>query len=255
MALRKVTGLVPSVTCHSSTGRLLTNSKRPTSSFSKSQKLQPVSGRFSPARPNTKVAVQIRQQPQTPAPTRQIPQETKREASEPSFSSAENLHVHDVRMEPSNGHYWRFAFPRGSCPKRPWWDHLKPAETRPSELRWTSGQMYSHFWKRSGIALELSTTLSLLLGGAGVLSVTSHNAGPVPASTCISVFTALALPSFVYGIYRSRVLQEAWMGLVGSLRSRTGDSMMPYIYSTAKWAYTWKFRPMDVKVGDIVTLW
>lgn len=221
MALRKVTGLVPNVTYHSSTRRLLTNPKRPTSSFSKSQKLQPVSGRFSPARPSTKVAVQIRQQPQTPAPTRQVPQETKREAPEPLFSSAETLYMHDVRMEPSNGSYWRFAFPRGSCPKLPWWDHLKPAETRPSELRWTSGQMYSHFWKRSGVVLELSTTLSSLLGGAGVLSVISHNAGPVPASACISVFTALALPSFVYGIYRSRILQEAWMGLVGSLRART----------------------------------
>lgn len=87
-----------------------------------------------------------------------------------------------------------------------------------------------------------------------MFSVISQNDGLVSTSMCLSVFAALALPSFAYGMYRSRILQEAWMGLVGSLNGRKGDSMMPYIYSTTKWVYIWWFQPMDVKVGDIVVL-
>lgn len=252
MGCTKLTGLVPSVTYHISLRRQLTNSKRPNSSPSNLQSLGPVSSRFLPAHPGTRVAVRNRQQPQTPAPTKQVPQGTKPPASEQMFDIAEMLHFYDVRVEPSSGNYWRFAFPRGACPRRAWWDQQKPAGTKPSELRWTSGQMYPHFWKRSGIALALSTKWSSLLGGAGVLSLISHHDGLVPASACLSVFAALALPGFTYGIYRSRTLQEAWMGLVGSLRDSKGDSMMPYIHGSTKSLYVWYFQPMDVKVGDIV---
>lgn len=230
----------------------MTNSKRPKSLASNLQGLQPVSCRFLPARPGTKVTIRDRQQPQMPAPTRQAAKEKKPAAPERMFNVAEHLHIHDVRVEPADGNYWKFAFPRGACPKQAWWDRQKPAGTKPSDLRWTSGKMYPHFWKRFGVALALSTTWSSLLGGAGVLSVISHNDGLVSASACLTVFTALALPSLTYGIHRSRTLQEAWMGLVGSLCARKGDSMMPYIYGSTKWGYAWWFRPIDVKVGDIV---
>lgn len=251
MAFRIVTGLVPSVTYHSSTRRLLTNTKRPTSSTSKSRSLQPVSGRFSPA--GKRVAVETRQKLQTPAPIILVLQETEREVPGLLFSPAENLHINDVGKEPTNGNYWRFAFPRGACPKVAWWDQYKPVGTNASELRWTSGLMYPCFWKRFRVALAFSGTMSSLLGGAGVLFVVSHTDGLVPMGTGLSVFAALTLPSLFYGIFRSRALQEAWMGLVGGRTLGRGDSMLPYIHPDSKWEYEWLCRPTNVKAGDVVS--
>lgn len=255
MALRKVTGLVPtSIIYHTSTSRLLVDSKRRTSSHSKSRKLQPGSGRFSPAEPGTRVAVGIRQQLQTPALTIQVlQQETKREEQESSYSPAEIRYIEDVTKEPADGNYWRFAFPRGACPKVVWWDRYKPVGTNASGLRWTSGLMHPCFWKRIRVALVFSGTISSLLGGAGVLSVVSHTDGLVPMGTGLSVFAALTLPSLFYGIFRSRALQEAWMGLVGGRTSGRGDSMLPYIHPDSKWVYKWLFRPTNVKAGDVVS--
>lgn len=243
-------GLVPGVTHNMSTRRLLTDSKRSNSSPSKPQNPQPVPSRFLPAQPGTRVIIQARPQPETPAPPRKAPrQEQKPEAAE----QTDDLHVRDVEAEPADYHWGRFVFPRGSCPKEAWWDRQKPAGTKPSELSWTSGKMYPHFWRRCGAALMLSAYGSTILGGAGVLSVVSHTDGPVSMSLCLSVFAALSLPSFTYGMLRSRTPQEAWMGLVGSRCRRIGDSMMPHIYSTANWQYTWWFRPMNVKLGDIIS--
>lgn len=265
MRYGKLAGLVPSVAYNVSTRRLLTNSKRPNSSPYKSQSHQQASGRFLPAKPGTRVAVPARQLPQTPAPTREVPQEEEEEEEEAAAdsmpSTAEELHIHDVEELPpdENQHNrivrvdrWRFVFPRGACPKRAWWDRQKPAETKPSELRWTSGKMYSHFGERFVMALEFSITPSSVLGAAGVWAVVSHTDGTAPTSTCLSVFTALALPTFAYGIYRSRILQEAWIGLVGSQRARRGGSMMPYIHPDAKWNYMWWLCPMKAKLGDYV---
>lgn len=252
----KTIGLVPSVTYNVYTRRLLTNSnKRPDSSPSKSQSRQPSSGRFLPAKPGTRVAVPARQPPQAPAPTRQDQREEEWQAvlvAEPLFRTAEELHIRDVEALPFGGNHFRFVFPRGACPKLPWWDRQKPAGTGPSGLRWTSGKMYPHFWIRSRGALEASITGSALLGAAGVWAVVSHTDGPADTSTCLSVFAALALPAFAYGIYRSRILQEAWMGLVGCRRGRRGESMMPYIHPDAKWSYMWWLCPMKRKAGDYV---
>lgn len=243
-------GLVPGVTYNVCTRRLLTDSKRPSSSPSKPQITQPVPGRFLPAQPGTRVIIPARPQPQTPPPPKKAPQEEEKPAA---AEQTPNLHVRDVWAEPAGDHWGRYVFPRGSCPKQAWWDRQKPAGTKPSELRWTSGKMYPHFWSRCGAALMLSAYGSTILGGAGVVSVVSHTDGPLSTSLCLSVFAALSLPSFTYGMLRSRTPQEAWMGLVGSRVGGVGDSMMPYIYSTVHWQYTWWFRPMNVKPGDIIS--
>ena len=247
-------GLMPGVANTMSTRRLFTNAKRPNSSPSKSPVPEPVSGRFLPARPGTNVVNRTPPHRQRPAPSGQIPQDRKRAAPVWTWTRDEIHHINDVAAEPVKGRFWRFAFPSGTCPRQAWWDRQKPAGAKPSELRWTSGRMYPHFWKRSRLALALCGMMSSLLGGAGVLSfiTSSHNDGLVSTGMCLSVFAALALPSFAYGMYRSRTPQEAWMGLVGSAFRRQGDSMMPYIHPTAEWAYGWYLRPMSVKVGDIV---
>lgn len=244
-------GLVSGVTHNMSTRRLVTDSKRSNSSPSKPQSPQPVPSRFLPAQPGTRVVIPARPQPQTPAPPRKTPQQE--EKNHPAIAEqAPSLHELDIHAEPAGLGLVRFAFPRGSCPKRAWWDRHKPDGTKPSELRWTAGRMYPRFWRRCGVALFFSAYGSSLLGGAGVLSVVAHTDGPVATSVCLSVFAALSLTSFTYGMLRSRTPQEAWMGLVSSRWPRSGPSMMPYIQETAQWEYSVLFRPMNVKLGDII---
>lgn len=243
--------VVPSRTQFALKRRLQTDLRPPNSSDPKFKTPQPASGRFAPARNGVKVTIRNQPQPHRTAPTDKTPDEKKQRSLEDMYTAAEISHIYDVSSKPVTN-YWRFAFPRGVCPEKPWWGHHKPAGTKLSDLRWTSGRMYRQFWERSGIALAFSGYFSFLFGGAGVVSLISHSDGIVSTSTRLSVFVALALPSFAYGMYRSKTLQEAWNGLVGSMTGRSGASMMPYIHVDSKWTYEWWFRPINVKAGDIV---
>lgn len=221
------------------------------------QTTQQVSSRFLPTRPGTKVAIRSPPKPHRTLPPEKIPPREAQAAQpvpENKRSLAEFAHILDVSSDSAKKNDWRFVLPRGVCPRLVWWDSHKPVGTKASELRFTSGRMYPHFWKRSRAALARSGTLSSLLGAAGVLLEISHADGLVPTSTCLSIFATVALPSFAYGILRSRILQEAWMGLVGSYVTGSGHSMMPSIHPDAKWMYEWRLRPMNVKAGDVVSV-
>lgn len=244
--------VVPSGTQFTLKRYLQTHLRPPQSSAPKPKTPQPASGRFAPARSGVKITIRNPPQPNRTDPTHQVPDEKKRRSLEDTYTAAEISHIYDVSLEPVTN-YWRFAFPRGVCPEQPWWDRQKPASTKLSDLRWTSGRMYRHFWKRSGIALASSGYFSLLLGGAGVVSLISHSDGIVPTSTRLCVFLTLALPTLAYGIYRSKTLQEGWVGLIGGMTRWRGASMMPYIHVDSKWTYEWWLRPINVKAGDIVT--
>lgn len=257
MRCTKLLSVVPSRTKLALKRNLGTDSNPRKSSSSESQTTQPASSRLLPARLGTTVAIRSPRQPHRTLPPGNIPPteaQAAQAASENERSPAEFAHIFDVRGEAAKRNYWNFVFPRGVCPRTVWWDSYKPVGTKASELRWTSGRMYPHFGKRSGAALALSGTLSSLLGGAGVLLETSHANGLVLASTCLSIFATVALPSFACGIFRSRILQEAWMGLIGGYATASGDSMMPSIHPDTKWVYSWSFRPMNVKAGDVVSV-
>lgn len=257
MRCTKLLSVFPSGTKLALKRNLGTDSKPRKSSSSEPHITGPVSSRFLPARPGTNVAIRSPRQPDRTLPPNKIPPreaQAAQAASENEWSPAELAHIFDVRGDSAERNYWNFVFPRGVCPRTVWWDSFKPVGTKASDLKWTSGQMYPHFGKRSGAALALSGTLSSLLGGAGVLLETSHANGLVLASTCLSIFATVALPSFACGIFRSRILQEAWMGLVGFYGAGSGDSMMPSIHHGTKWVYSWNFRPMNVKAGDVVAV-
>lgn len=256
MRCTRVLTVFPSGTKLALKRHLGTDAKPHKSSPSERQVPQPVSGRFLPARPGTNIVIHNPPQGHRTLPTEWIPRKEAQKgqaASACERSSAEISHIHDV-IEPAKTNYWRFVFPRGVCPRDPWWDSYKPAGTKASDLRWTSGQMHPLFRKRSAAAVALSGTLSSLFGGTGVLFVVSHTDGLVPTSTSLSTFAAVALPSFAYWIFRSRILQEAWMGLVGSYGSGEGASMMPSIHPDSKWTYEWRVFPMKVKAGDVVSI-
>lgn len=257
MRCTKLLSVVPSGAKLALKRYLGTDAKPPKSSPSERQVPQPASGRFLPARPGVKVAIRNPPPPHRTLPSEKTPgkePQASQAAIENVYSTAELIHILDVSLRSAEKKYWRFIFPRGVCPGYAWWDSYKPAGTKASELRWTSGQMDPLFWKRSGAAVALSGTLSSLLGGAGVLLGVSHIDGLVPTSTRLSIFAAVALPSFAYGIFRSRIFQEAWMGLIGSYGAGKGTSMMPSIHPDSTWQYKWKFRPMRVKAGDVVSV-
>lgn len=182
--------VVPGGTQFALKRHLQTDSRPPKSPPPNPKTPQPASGRFAPARTGVKVTVRNPPRVHKIAPTGQAPHEKKRRSLEDMYTSAETSHIYDVSSDYVTN-YWRFAFPKGVCPKRPWWDLHKPAETKLSDLRWTSGRMYRHFWKRSGVALAFSAYFSSLLGGAGVISLISHSDGIVSTSTRLPVFIAL----------------------------------------------------------------
>lgn len=229
---------------------MFTNSKPPKSPSPKLGNFQPVSSRFQPAHTSMRVAIRNPPQPHRTAPMDKVPDWKILEIIHEVYTSTGTSHMKDVGSRGEN--LWRFAFPRRTCPKNTWWDSPNSADMKLSDLKWTSGQMHCGFWKRCRVALTFSGCLSSLFGGAGMVPLIICTNDPVPTSFCLSVFMALALPTFTYGIHRSRVLQEAWMGLVGARVRGNGDSMMPYIPSASSWQFLWWYRPLDIKAGDII---